>query len=80
MPWLSARPYRCLMSGETTPARAFPLPRQLSFALRARSERFTLHTKDGEIVKVSSPDDHDVTEGNLCIEGRFGYRYVKPRQ
>jgi predicted molibdopterin-dependent oxidoreductase YjgC len=38
----------------------------------------TLHTQDGEIVKVSSPDDHDVTSGNLCIKGRFGYRFVKP--
>ena len=40
----------------------------------------TLHTQDGAIVKVSSPDDHDVTEGNLCIKGRFGYRYVQPRR
>jgi len=41
----------------------------------------TLHTQDGEIVKVSSPDDHDVTRGNLCIKGRFGYDYVKsPRR
>jgi len=39
----------------------------------------TLHTQDGEIVKVSSPDDHDVTRGNLCIKGRFGYTFVKPR-
>jgi predicted molibdopterin-dependent oxidoreductase YjgC len=39
----------------------------------------TLHTQDGEIVKVSSPDDHDVTRGNLCIKGRFGYQFVKPK-
>jgi predicted molibdopterin-dependent oxidoreductase YjgC len=38
----------------------------------------TLHVQDGEIVKVGSPDDHDVTRGNLCIKGRFGYRYVRP--
>ncbi len=39
----------------------------------------TLHTQDGEIVKVTSPDDHDVTSGNLCIKGRFGYQFVKPK-
>ena len=37
----------------------------------------TLHVQDEKIVKVSSPDDHDVTRGNLCIKGRFGYEYVK---
>ena len=36
----------------------------------------TLHVQDNEIVKVSSPDDHDVTRGNLCIKGRFGFRHV----
>jgi predicted molibdopterin-dependent oxidoreductase YjgC len=39
----------------------------------------TLHVQDGAIVKVGSPDDHDVTRGNLCIKGRFGYRYVQNR-
>ncbi len=37
-----------------------------------------LHTQDGEIVKVTSPLDHDVTRGNLCIKGRFGYDYLRP--
>jgi predicted molibdopterin-dependent oxidoreductase YjgC len=37
----------------------------------------TMHVQEGEIVKVTSPDDHDVTLGNLCIKGRFGYRYVQ---
>ena len=40
----------------------------------------TLHVQDGAIVKVGSPDDHDVTEGNLCIKGRFGYQYVQNRR
>jgi predicted molibdopterin-dependent oxidoreductase YjgC len=41
----------------------------------------TLHVQDERIVKVTSPDDHDVTRGNLCIKGRFGYDYVKsPRR
>jgi predicted molibdopterin-dependent oxidoreductase YjgC len=37
----------------------------------------TLHVQDDAIVKVTSPDDHDVTRGNLCIKGRFGYQYVQ---
>ena len=39
----------------------------------------TMHVQDGAIVKVTSPDDHDVTRGNLCVKGRFGYRYVQNR-
>ena len=39
----------------------------------------TLHVQDDAIVNVTSPDDHDVTRGNLCIKGRFGYRYVQNR-
>jgi predicted molibdopterin-dependent oxidoreductase YjgC len=38
-----------------------------------------LHVQDGEIVKVTSPDDHDVTRGNLCVKGRFGYGHVQSR-
>jgi predicted molibdopterin-dependent oxidoreductase YjgC len=26
---------------------------------------------------VTSPLDHDVTRGNLCIKGRFGWQYVE---
>ena len=37
----------------------------------------TLHVQDDEIVKVTSPDDHDVTRGNLCIKGRFGFQFVR---
>ena len=36
-----------------------------------------LHVQDNAIVKVTSPADHDVTLGNLCIKGRFGYTHVK---
>jgi predicted molibdopterin-dependent oxidoreductase YjgC len=36
----------------------------------------TLHVQDNQIVKVSSPDDHDITHGNLCIKGRFGFQHV----
>ena len=38
-----------------------------------------LHVQDNEIVKVSSPDDHDITRGNLCIKGRFGFQHVQAR-
>ena len=38
-----------------------------------------LHIQDGDIVKVTSPDDHDVTRGNLCIKGRFGFQHVQNR-
>jgi len=39
----------------------------------------TLHVQDNEIVKVTSPDDHDITRGNLCIKGRFGFQHVQAR-
>ena len=35
-----------------------------------------IHVQEGEIVKVTSPFDHDVTAGNLCIKGRFGWAHV----
>ena len=38
-----------------------------------------LHVQDNMIVKVMSPLEHDVTRGNLCIKGRFGWQYVQNR-
>ncbi len=35
-----------------------------------------LHVQDQQIVKVTSPMDHDVTLGNLCVKGRFGWQYL----
>ncbi len=35
-----------------------------------------LTVQDDRIVKASSPRDHDITNGNLCIKGRFGWEYV----
>ena len=35
-----------------------------------------LHVQENEIVKVTSPQDHDVTNGHLCIKGRFGWKFV----
>jgi predicted molibdopterin-dependent oxidoreductase YjgC len=36
----------------------------------------TLHVQDGEIVKATSPLDNTITAGNLCVKGRFGWRFV----
>jgi predicted molibdopterin-dependent oxidoreductase YjgC len=36
-----------------------------------------LHVQDGTVVNVTSPDDHDVTRGNLCVKGRFGFEFVE---
>ena len=38
-----------------------------------------LHVQDEEIVKVTSPADHSVTHGHLCIKGRFGFQFVQNR-
>jgi predicted molibdopterin-dependent oxidoreductase YjgC len=35
-----------------------------------------LRTQDGSIVDVTSPLDHDVTSGHLCVKGRFGWQFV----
>jgi predicted molibdopterin-dependent oxidoreductase YjgC len=40
----------------------------------------TVHVQDERIVKVGSPIDHDVTRGNLCIKGRFGWEFVNLRK
>jgi len=37
----------------------------------------TVHEQDGKIVGVTSPLDHSVTHGNLCIKGRFGWQFVE---
>jgi predicted molibdopterin-dependent oxidoreductase YjgC len=38
-----------------------------------------LHVQDDRIVKVTSPLDHDITRGHLCIKGRFGFEFVQNR-
>ena len=35
-----------------------------------------LHVQDNRIVKVTSPMDSSVTEGHLCIKGRFGFEFT----
>jgi len=39
----------------------------------------TLHVQDNEIVKVTSPLDQEITDGHLCIKGRFGFQFVQNR-
>jgi predicted molibdopterin-dependent oxidoreductase YjgC len=36
----------------------------------------TLHVQDGRIVKATSPTDSSVTQGHLCVKGRFGWAFV----
>jgi predicted molibdopterin-dependent oxidoreductase YjgC len=36
-----------------------------------------LHVQENEIVKVTSPADHSVTSGHLCIKGRFGCSFAR---
>ena len=40
----------------------------------------TLHVQDDEIVTATSPLDNGITLGNLCIKGRFGWRFVGRRE
>jgi predicted molibdopterin-dependent oxidoreductase YjgC len=37
----------------------------------------TAHVQDEQIVKISSPVESSVTNGNLCIKGRFGFSFVR---
>ena len=36
-----------------------------------------LHVQDEQIVKVTSPADHSITNGQLCIKGRFGWQHAQ---
>ena len=38
-----------------------------------------LHVQDNTIVKVTSPLDSSVTDGHLCIKGRFGFEFTNAR-
>jgi predicted molibdopterin-dependent oxidoreductase YjgC len=39
----------------------------------------TLHVQGDEILKATSPLENSITQGNLCIKGRFGWRFVQNR-
>lgn len=36
-----------------------------------------LHVMDNQIIKVTSPMDHPVTHGMLCVKGRYGYEFAQ---
>ncbi|MBI4744830.1 MAG: formate dehydrogenase subunit alpha [Actinobacteria bacterium] len=38
--------------------------------------QLVVHTKDNQIVKVTSDVKYGVNKGNLCIKGRFGFDFV----
>jgi predicted molibdopterin-dependent oxidoreductase YjgC len=37
----------------------------------------TVHQQDNQIVRVTSPLDQQITDGHLCIKGRFGWQFVQ---
>ena len=37
-----------------------------------------LHVQDDRVVKATSSLDHDITLGNLCVKGRFGWTFLAP--
>jgi len=39
----------------------------------------TLVVQDNSIVKVTSPIESSVTQGHLCVKGRFGFEFVQVR-
>ncbi len=39
----------------------------------------SLQVQDEKIVKVTSPLDHSVAAGQLCIKGRFGWQFVQQK-
>lgn len=40
----------------------------------------TVHVQDENIVKVTSPLDQEITQGHLCIKGRFGWEWVNQKK
>jgi NADP-reducing hydrogenase subunit HndD len=40
----------------------------------------TVHVQEERIVKVTSPLDQEITQGHLCIKGRFGWEWVNQKK
>lgn len=38
--------------------------------------RLDLHTQGNQILRVTTPYDHVVSRGNLCVKGRFGWDFI----
>ena len=36
-----------------------------------------LHVQDNKVFKVTSSEDHSVTNGHLCVKGRFGFQFIQ---
>ena len=51
----------------------------LEFLASSVDMSLTAHVQDNRIVKVTSPLDHDVSYGHLCVKGRFGFEFVQRR-
>jgi predicted molibdopterin-dependent oxidoreductase YjgC len=51
--------------------------RQLAHAYARADRNLELHVQNNTIVNVTSPSDHSVTHGHLCIKGRFGFQHVQ---
>lgn len=41
--------------------------------------QLSIRVQDNRVVRVTSPADHSVTSGHLCIKGRFGTSFVEGR-
>ena len=33
--------------------------------------------QDNKVFKVTSSEDHSVTNGHLCVKGRFGFQFIQ---
>ncbi len=40
----------------------------------------TVHVQEEKIVRVTSPLDQEITQGHLCIKGRFGWEWVNQKK
>lgn len=38
--------------------------------------RLDLHTRGSQVLRATTPYDHVVSRGNLCVKGRFGWDYI----
>jgi predicted molibdopterin-dependent oxidoreductase YjgC len=39
----------------------------------------TRHVQDNQMVSVTSPLEHEMGHGHLCLKGRFGWQFVQDR-
>jgi predicted molibdopterin-dependent oxidoreductase YjgC len=74
---MSKREFDMRRSGEWAPERQTTTDTICAFC--GVGCTLTLHVQDNTIVDVTSPPDHPITRGNLCIKGRFGYQHAQNR-